>query len=83
MTEAILSLKNWGNNLGVRLPQAVARAAQLHVDQQVRISVEAGRVVIEPLPMEAMSLDERLKRFDPERHGGEAMSTPRIGAEKW
>lgn len=83
MTEAILSIKNWGNNLGVRLPQAVARAAQLHVDQQVRISVESGRVVIEPLPMETLSLEDRLKRFDPERHGGESMSAPRIGAEKW
>lgn len=83
MTEAILSLKNWGNNLGVRLPQAVARAAQLHADQQVKISVESGRVVIEPLPMEVLSLEDRLKRFDPERHGGEVMSAPLIGAEKW
>jgi antitoxin MazE len=37
MTEAILDIKKWGNNLGVRLPAAVARAAQLHVDQRVHI----------------------------------------------
>ena len=36
MPEAVLSIKHWGNNLGVRLPQSVARAAQLHADQQVR-----------------------------------------------
>jgi antitoxin MazE len=83
MAEAILSIKHWGNNLGVRLPQAVARAAHLHADQQVRISVESGRVVIEPLPMEALSLEDRLKRFDPSRHGGEAMPSAPIGAEKW
>lgn len=83
MTEAILSLKHWGNNLGVRLPQAVARAAQLHADQQVRVSVESGRVVIEPLPSDVLSLEERLKRFDPARHGGETMITSSVGAEKW
>lgn len=83
MTQAILSIKHWGNNLGVRLPQAVARAAHLHADQQVRVSVEDGRVVIEPLPTEALSLEDRLKRFDPERHGAEVMAATALGAEKW
>ena len=83
MAEAILSLKHWGNNLGVRLPQAVARAAHLHADQQVRVSVEAGRVVIEPLPVAELSVEDRLKRFDPARHGGEVMATTPLGAEKW
>ena len=83
MAEAILSLKHWGNNLGVRLPQAVARAAHLHADQQVRVSVEAGRVVIEPLPAAALTLEERLQRFDPARHGGEVMAAHPVGAEVW
>lgn len=84
MTEAILSLKHWGNNLGVRLPQAVAREANLHADQQVRVLVEAGgRVVIEPVVEAELSLEERLQRFDPVRHGGEAMAAPLLGAERW
>ena len=83
MAEVILSVKHWGNNLGVRLPQAVAREANLHADQQVRISVEAGRVVIEPLPVAELTLAERLNRFDPARHGGESMAASPVGAEKW
>jgi antitoxin MazE len=83
MTQAILSLKHWGNNLGVRLPQAVARAARFQADQQVRVSVESGRVVIEPLASDALTLEERLARFDPIRHGGEAMAVHPVGAEKW
>lgn len=84
MTEAILSIKHWGNSLGVRLPQAVARAANLHADQQVRMVVEDGRVVIEPLPQAgAVSLEERLRRFDPARHSGEAMAVAPVGAERW
>jgi antitoxin MazE len=83
MAEAVLSIKHWGNNLGVRLPQSVAREAKLHADQQVRVTVEGGRVVIEPLSTAPLSLDERLKRFDPQRHGGEAMPTQSLGAERW
>ena len=83
MSEAVLCVKQWGNSLGVRLPQAVARAAHLHADQQVRTSVEQGRVVIEPLPQDGLSLEARLQRFDPARHGGEAMPTAQVGAEKW
>jgi len=84
MTEAILDIKHWGNNLGVRLPAAVAREAHLHADQRVRISVEDGRVVITPLGEEPLTLEQRLARFDPARHGGEAMAADEaVGAERW
>lgn len=82
--EAILDLKQWGNNLGVRLPVAVARAAHLHVDQRVRVSVEEGRLVITPVDDAPLTLEERLAFFDPARHGGEVMATDEeLGAEKW
>ena len=83
MTVAVLDIKRWGNNLGVRLPAAVARAAQLKVDQRVRVSVEGGQVVITPVGEEELSLEQRLALFDPSRHGGEAMASDRIGAERW
>jgi antitoxin MazE len=78
----LLDLKRWGNNLGVRLPAAVARAAHLEVDQRVRVTVEEGRVVITPVAPAAESLESRLARFDPARHGGEAMAAAPVGAEK-
>ena len=81
--EAILDIKPWGNNLGVRLPAAVARAAHLSANQRVRITVEDGRVIITPHGQRALSLAERLALFDPAVHGGEAMATPRVGREKW
>ncbi|OGT69790.1 MAG: PbsX family transcriptional regulator [Gammaproteobacteria bacterium RIFCSPLOWO2_02_FULL_57_10] len=82
MTDAVLDIKQWGNNLGVRLPAAVARAAQLHVDQRVRISVEDGAVIIRPLKI-TPTLEERLAQFDPVRHAGEIMQAEPLGAEKW
>jgi len=83
VTEAILDIKHWGNNLGVRLPAAVAREAHLRADQRVRISVEQGRVIITPLAEAPLTLEQRLARFDPARHGGEAMASAALGAEQW
>jgi antitoxin MazE len=84
MTEAILDIKQWGNNLGVRLPAAIARAAHLHVDQRVRISVEDNHVVITPINDASPTLEQRLVVFDPARHSGEAMTTSQtIGTERW
>jgi antitoxin MazE len=84
MAEAILDIKQWGNNLGVRLPAAIAREAHLRVDQRVRISVEAGQVVITPVADAPLTLEQRLALFDPARHGGEAMPTSEVlGAERW
>ncbi|RJP96073.1 MAG: AbrB/MazE/SpoVT family DNA-binding domain-containing protein [Desulfobacteraceae bacterium] len=83
MTEAVLDIKQWGNNLGVRLPAAVARAAHLYVDQRVRISVEDRAIVIRPLEDAEPTLDQRLSMFDPARHGGEVMQSQAVGAERW
>lgn len=83
MAEAVLDIKQWGNSLGVRLPALVAREAHLHVDQRVRVSVEGGQVVITPIPDAPLTLEQRLARFDPARHGGEVMASQAVGAEHW
>jgi len=84
MTEAIISIKQWGNHLGIRLPAAIASDAHLKLNQRVRISVENDHVVITPINDAPLTLEQRLASFDPERHGGEAMATSQtIGAERW
>ena len=84
MIEAVLNIEQWGNNLGVRLPAAVAREARLHVDQRVRVSVEGDHVVITPVDDSRFTLEQRLAVYDPKRHGGEQMTTTKtLGAERW
>jgi antitoxin MazE len=84
MTIVVLDIKHWGNNLGVRLPAAIVRAAYLRADQRVSIAVEDGRVVVTPMGDAPLALEQRLERFDAEHHGGEAMRTAeRLGAEWW
>lgn len=80
---ATLTLQMWGNNLAVRIPAAVARAAQLGVGQPVSVSAERGGVAVRSLGPPRLSLAQRLARFDPETHGGEALATPRIGNEEF
>ena len=84
MTEVVLDIKRWGNNLGVRLPAAIAREAHLHVHQRVRLSVAEGQIIITPVLDEPLTLEQRLAYYDPDRHGGEVMITAqRLGAEQW
>lgn len=84
MSEVMLDIKQWGNNLGVRLPAAIAREAHLHVHQRVRISVVEGLITIAPVTDVDLTLAQRLASFDPARHGGEVMHiSANVGAEKW
>ena len=83
MADVELDLKQWGNNLGVRLPAAIAKAARLEVNQRVRVSVKGRQVVITPVAADPLTLAERLALFDPARHGGEVMDASREGAERW
>lgn len=81
--ESTLVIRKWGNNLGVRLPVAISKEAGFQSGQKVRLRVEDGRVIVEPVPPADLGLEDRLRRFDPARHGGEAMADARVGAEQW
>lgn len=83
MTGTIHVIKYWGNSLGVRIPALAAQEAGLSADQPVAISVEDGRLIITPLQGLGPTLEQRLERFDPQRHGGEVMTTELIGQESW
>ena len=76
-------VKKWGNNLGVRLPATVAKAAHLHPNHMVRVSVEGGCVTITPVDGLELALEQRPALFDLAKHGGEAMAAEPLGAEKW
>lgn len=42
MSTAILNIKQWGNNLGVRLPSPVAKAANLHATSKCALPWKMG-----------------------------------------
>lgn len=73
-------VKTWGNSLAVRLPAEAARAAGISENTIVNITAMPGKLVIE-VPTRRMTLEERLARFDPARHGGELLDLPLVGRE--
>ncbi|SMM99887.1 hypothetical protein SPONN_1080 [uncultured Candidatus Thioglobus sp.] len=69
--------------MGVRLPAAIAKTANLHLNQKVCLNAEKGKVVISPVINQFDSLSERLTKFDISVCGGEVMQTDEfIGSEK-
>jgi antitoxin MazE len=75
------ALRRWGNSLGIRLPAAIAREAQLQEDQAVELSVVEGGVMIRPV-QRRLSLAERLAAYEPMAgEPTEAMAFRPLGAE--
>ncbi|ECS7744053.1 TPA: AbrB/MazE/SpoVT family DNA-binding domain-containing protein [Escherichia coli] len=50
-------VKKWGNSPSVRLPAAIVRAASLHVDDVVELSVEDGKITIVPVRAREYTLE--------------------------
>ena len=74
------AINQWGNGLALRLTSSVAKAAGITEGTAVRVTAEPGRLIVEALTRR-MTLQERLARFDPARHGGEAMDFEPVGRE--
>jgi len=80
--KAELKVQNWGNNLAVRIPSAVARAARLVNGQPVIVEAVEGNIVVRPQNRPPrMTLAQKLKAFDPSLHGGELMADTPAGKE--
>ena len=50
-------IRKWGNSPAVRLPVSVMSAARLKLEQKVQVTVEHGRIIIEPVGRVEYSLD--------------------------
>jgi antitoxin MazE len=76
-------VQEWGNGLAVRLTAPVARAARLVRGMPVLVEVVEGGIFLRVQGEARLSLAQKLKAFDPARHGGEAMADGRVGAERF
>ncbi len=74
------ALNQWGNGTALRLSKRVLATAGFTQGTSVRMIVEPGRIVVEPVKRRP-TLDEMLAEFDPAIHGGEAMAFEPLGKE--
>lgn len=75
------TVQEWGNGLAVRLTAPVARAAHLVRGMPVTVEVVEGGIFLRVAGKPKLSLAQKLKAFDPAKHGGEAMASGRVGTE--
>lgn len=67
-----------GDGLAVRIPAAVC---VFRIRQQVEATNDGIKMTAKRVDPRKLTLVEKLATFDPLQHGGEAMSTRRVGAE--
>jgi antitoxin MazE len=78
------SLQKWGNGTGVRIPQKVVKAANIHINQPLIVTLQNNAIVLTPVvEKEKPSLDSMLKGVTPSAIGGELEWGEDIGAEKY
>jgi len=81
MRDANARVQQWGNSLALRIPRPYARQMGLRHNSAVSIHLEAGRLVIEPVPR--FDLDELLAAVTPDNQHGEIDTGPAVGNEVW
>jgi antitoxin MazE len=74
-------VQEWGNGLGVRITAPIAKAAHFAQGLPIRVEVVEGGIFLRAVGAPRMTLAQKLKIFDPSIHGGEVMTSGRIGAE--
>jgi antitoxin MazE len=84
MTTAVVieqTVQEWGNGLGVRITAPLAKAARLARGTPIKVEVVEGGFFVRVGGKPQLSLAQKLKAFDPLKHGGEVMVTGAVGAE--
>jgi antitoxin MazE len=68
----------WGNSASVRIPSSVLSAAKLHVDSQVDVREEDGRIIVEPV---RDRVDDLIARITPDNVHSELGFGAAVGKE--
>ncbi len=76
-------IQKWGNSLALRIPQAFAAEAGLSQDSPVELTLEEGRLVINPVSTHTFTLDELLAGVTPDNLHGEIDTGAPAGKEVW
>jgi antitoxin MazE len=72
----------WGNSLGVRLPQAIAQEIGLKAGTIISITTEGDKIVLSPAKPQ-YTLQELLKEVSPEQQHEEIDWGESQGEEVW
>ena len=79
--KVIQQVRDWGKCLGVRITASIAKAARFARGTPISVEVVEDGVLLRVVGRPRLTLEQKLKAFDPKLHGGESMVSGRTGAE--
>ncbi len=59
-------VQKWGNSLALRIPKSMAADVGLHAEAAVELSLVDGRLVVEPIRPEPLTLSQLLNQVTEE-----------------
>jgi antitoxin MazE len=76
-------IQKWGNSLAVRIPALFVKEAQLAYGTAVRLSVDDGKIVIDPHVEPQYKLEDLLKGVTRRNLHAEVATGDAVGREVW
>ena len=78
-------VQKWGNSQGLRFTKALLQEVQINVGDEVNVSVQEGRIIIEPVTKVRGKYDlkELVSKMPQEYHVEELDWSEPIGKEVW
>jgi antitoxin MazE len=77
------TVQKWGNSYAVRIPQSFIKQVGLEYRTDVELTLEDGKLVIQPIEEETITLDDLLAQVTKKNlHNAEDTGAP-TGNESW
>lgn len=77
------TIQKWGNSLALRLPKPFTSQINLSEHSPVEIILEENQIIIKPIRVPEVNLDELLAAITPENLHAEISTGKVVGKEVW
>jgi antitoxin MazE len=77
------TIQKWGNSLALRIPKSFATHSSIEQGSVVDLSLENGRMIVEPTTQQEYSLEDLLARVTKKNLHSEVDSGAPVGNEVW
>jgi len=77
------TIQKWGNSLAVRIPKAFVKEARVAYGTRVDLSVDDGKIVIDPHAEPEYRLEDLLKEVTKRNVHSEVETGKAVGREVW
>jgi antitoxin MazE len=77
------TVRTWGNSLALRIPKSVAHDTHLGSGSVVNLTVQEGKVIVEPVRKAKYTLDELLSGISKKNLHSSVDTGPAVGREAW